>query len=91
VCFTVPHTVPVNRLLHAAFGNFVAANDVSRTSSLAARVSEFMSTPKPRKASAVFGGDDAYGLPVIPYFSARLCQSAQNAYGCRWLSTWLTY
>jgi hypothetical protein len=42
--------VNVNRLLHAVFGNFVAANDVSRTSSLAARVSEFMSTPKPRKA-----------------------------------------
>lgn len=40
----------VNRLLHAVFGNFVAANDVSRTNSLAARVSEFMSTPKPRKA-----------------------------------------
>lgn len=40
----------VNRLLHTVFGNFVAANDVSRTSSLAARVSEFMSTPKPRKA-----------------------------------------
>lgn len=40
----------VNRLLHAVFGNFVAANDVSRTSSLTARVSEFISTPQPRKA-----------------------------------------
>jgi hypothetical protein len=29
-------------------------------------------------------------LPLIPYCSAGLCQSAQNAYGYRWLSTWLT-
>jgi hypothetical protein len=42
--------VNVNRLLHVVFGNFVAANDVSRTSSPVVRVSEVMSTPNPRKA-----------------------------------------
>jgi hypothetical protein len=56
--------VHVNRPLHAVFGNFVAANDVSRTSSLAARVSEFMSTPKPRKA-----------MPYVERMTLMACHS----------------
>ena len=78
--------MPVNRLLHAAFGNCVAANDVSRTSSLAARVSEFMGTPKPRKAVLYVEGMTlmvCHSFLIVPLACAIQRKTLMAAGGCQ--------
>lgn len=75
-----------NRLLHAAFGNFVAANDVSRTSSLAARVSDVMSTPKPRKAVPYVEGMAlmvCHSFLIVPLVCASQRITLMAAGGCQ--------